>query len=91
MIIPVRCVTCGKLLANKWNKYQELVKANPKTDTQGETINVRSDNISKTVEGEAMDQLGLKIMNLSILALLALFSQMSCKRIRLIIQMNTKY
>ena len=60
MIIPVRCVTCGKVLANKWNKYQELVKANPKTDTQGDTINVRSDKIGKTVEGDAMDQLGLK-------------------------------
>ena len=26
MIIPIRCMTCGKVLADKWNKYLELVK-----------------------------------------------------------------
>jgi DNA-directed RNA polymerase subunit N (RpoN/RPB10) len=26
MIIPVRCFTCGKVLANKWMKYLEEVK-----------------------------------------------------------------
>ncbi len=25
MIIPVRCVTCNKMLADKWLKYQELI------------------------------------------------------------------
>jgi len=27
MIIPVRCFTCGKVIANKLNKYDELVAA----------------------------------------------------------------
>ena len=26
MIIPIRCMTCGKILADKWFKYLELVK-----------------------------------------------------------------
>jgi len=26
MIIPVRCLTCGKVIANKYEKYLELVK-----------------------------------------------------------------
>jgi DNA-directed RNA polymerase subunit N (RpoN/RPB10) len=30
MIIPVRCVTCGKVLADKWRKYRELVDASEK-------------------------------------------------------------
>ena len=25
MIIPIRCFTCGKVIANKWLKYQELI------------------------------------------------------------------
>lgn len=25
MIIPVRCFTCGKVIGNKWEKYQELI------------------------------------------------------------------
>lgn len=26
MIIPVRCVTCGKVIASKWKQYVEEVK-----------------------------------------------------------------
>ena len=26
MLIPVRCFTCNKVLANLWNRYQELLK-----------------------------------------------------------------
>ena len=29
MIIPVRCFTCGKLLADKMERYQELVRSHP--------------------------------------------------------------
>ena len=25
MLIPVRCFTCGKVIGNKWEKYQELI------------------------------------------------------------------
>ena len=25
MIIPIRCFTCGKPIANKWKKYQTLL------------------------------------------------------------------
>ena len=60
MIIPIRCMTCGKVLADKWNKYQELVKNNPNLSKQPETINIRADKVEKTVEGKVMDELGLK-------------------------------
>ena len=26
MIIPVRCFTCGKVVGNLWEKYQELIE-----------------------------------------------------------------
>ncbi|MHA1368899.1 MAG: DNA-directed RNA polymerase subunit N [Promethearchaeota archaeon] len=26
MIIPIRCFTCGKLIADKWEDFQELKK-----------------------------------------------------------------
>lgn len=60
MIIPIRCMTCGKVLANKWNKYQEMVNSSPDIKKQPETINIRADKIEKTIEGKVMDELGLK-------------------------------
>lgn len=32
MIIPIRCLTCGKVIGNKWDKFQQLIK----TVTPGE-------------------------------------------------------
>ena len=26
MIIPIKCLTCGKVVANKWNKFVEKLK-----------------------------------------------------------------
>lgn len=26
MIIPVRCFSCGKVVGNLWNKYQEMIR-----------------------------------------------------------------
>ena len=56
----MRCVSCGKVLGNKWNKYQELINDDPRLEKQPETINFNAENIKKTVEGEVMDFLGLK-------------------------------
>ena len=25
MLIPVRCISCGKLIANKWEEYQKKI------------------------------------------------------------------
>ena len=60
MIIPIRCMTCGKILADKWFKYLELVKE--KTgDTKGDNLlDINLTNIKKTPEGEALDDLNLK-------------------------------
>ena len=56
MIIPVRCFTCGKVIADKWNFYQKELKKN-KEDT---IINVNAKTVQQTPEGKALDKLGLK-------------------------------
>lgn len=52
MIIPVRCVTCGKVLADKWRWYQAKVGAGktPMHDEPGGGADARR---------VAMDNLGL--------------------------------
>jgi len=55
MIIPVRCFTCGHILADKWNFYQKELKK-IKEDT---IINVNAKTIQQTPEGKALDKLGL--------------------------------
>ena len=39
MIIPVRCFTCGKVLADKWNHYQKEIQ---KTNTEDSVLNVNA-------------------------------------------------
>jgi DNA-directed RNA polymerase subunit N (RpoN/RPB10) len=57
MIIPVRCWTCGKVLANKYETYKKLV-AEDKSTNDETIINVT--NVKKTAEGKALDKLGIK-------------------------------
>ena len=61
MIIPIKCFTCGKVLADKYRFYNEEVKRIKITkhlDTK--KINyLTNDIVDKTPEGEIMDQLGL--------------------------------
>jgi|TARA_B100000686_G_C16703385_1_gene924797 DNA-directed RNA polymerase I, II, and III subunit RPABC5 len=65
MIIPIRCFTCGKILADKWNHFQEecrkkkMSNTNSKEQLQIEVIDINANEITKTVEGEVLDQLGL--------------------------------
>ena len=61
MIIPVKCFTCGKVLANKYRFYQKEIKKK-KIDKSLEIDNVvylTEKNMDKTPEGEVMDLLGL--------------------------------
>ena len=68
MIIPVRCFTCNKVIGDKWDKYQELLKENEKpADTEGESSEtVKSETHTllhnlkgKTKEAVILDRLGL--------------------------------
>ena len=56
MIIPVRCMNCGKLLADKWLWYQEQLKAAGVTKR---TYFDGSGEVPQTSEAEVMARLGL--------------------------------
>jgi len=55
MIIPVRCYTCGKVLADKWNFYKNELKQHEDT-----IINVNAKTVQQTAEGKALNKVGLK-------------------------------
>ena len=66
MIIPVKCVTCGKVLANKYRYYLERVRQKQQEIMQTEdnailmrTVYLTKENTKKTAEGEVLDDLGL--------------------------------
>jgi len=64
MIIPVKCFTCGKVLADKYMFYQKTV-AEMKLKNKEELAEIKylnSNNIQKTAEGKVMDDLGLTRM-----------------------------
>ena len=61
MLIPVKCVTCGKVIANKYMIYLEEVKQR-KTSKNIDLDSIEyldTSKIKKTIEGEVMDKLGL--------------------------------
>ena len=66
MIIPVKCVTCGKVLANKYRYYVEEVVKRKLADKKLEHLEVdqvlylTKEYNEKTHEGIVMDELGLR-------------------------------
>jgi DNA-directed RNA polymerase I, II, and III subunit RPABC5 len=61
MIIPIKCFTCGKVLADKYQYYLKEVRKKKisKNMQVGEVIYLTTDYIDKTPEGEVLDSLGL--------------------------------
>ena len=64
MIIPVKCFTCGKVLADKYRYYlAEVRKIKLSRDLDvDKVIYLTAEYIDKTPEGEVMDSLGLTKM-----------------------------
>ena len=67
MIIPVKCFTCGLVLANKYRYYKAEVRKLRKMSSEGNDSEENLDrviyftkkNMKKTHEGEVLDKLGL--------------------------------
>ena len=61
MIIPVKCFTCGKVLADKYQFYKKEVKKRKlsKSIDFDNVIYLTKDFVDKTDEGEVMDILKL--------------------------------
>lgn len=56
MIIPVRCFTCGKVLADKWQAYEKKVKEQEASTKKEDEVHP---NFQRNFKGEILDQLGL--------------------------------
>tara|TARA_B100001142_G_C14228923_1_gene614606 strand:+ start:897 stop:1130 length:234 start_codon:yes stop_codon:yes gene_type:complete len=60
MLIPIKCVTCGKVLADKYRYYEKRVREK-KTSAGNDYNNVTyftSTTKDKTAEGLILDELG---------------------------------
>jgi DNA-directed RNA polymerase subunit N (RpoN/RPB10) len=64
MIIPIKCFTCGKVLADKYRFYcEEVRKMKVKKNIDADkVVYLTSENNAKAPEGEVMDLLGLNKM-----------------------------
>ena len=63
MIIPVRCIACGKVIGNKYLYYKKEVEKKRKEMKQPDEmsiLDVTSKTIQKTPEGIVLDELQLK-------------------------------
>ncbi len=61
MIIPIKCFTCGKVIADKYNYFLKRVreiKEKEGLDVK-KVIYLSEKNTAKTPEGIVMDELGL--------------------------------
>jgi DNA-directed RNA polymerase subunit N (RpoN/RPB10) len=68
MIIPIKCFTCGKVLADKYNYYvkrcKELEKEQEKQKKEGEQtetdkLDMNTQHYDKTVRQKVFEELGL--------------------------------
>jgi DNA-directed RNA polymerase I, II, and III subunit RPABC5 len=61
MIIPIKCFTCGKVIADKYNYY--VAKVREEKTKQGVSMDkvtyLTKDDVRKTPEGQILDELGL--------------------------------
>jgi len=61
MIIPVKCFTCGNVLADKYRYYQTEVRRIKTSNglSVEKVVYLTKTNVEKTAEGEVLDTLGL--------------------------------
>ena len=61
MIIPVKCFTCGMVLADKYRYYQNEVRRIKllQGNSPDKVVYLTKTNVEKTTEGEVLDNLGL--------------------------------
>lgn len=59
MIIPIRCMNCGNVLADKWLFYQEKVKE-LRDGSKLNVIYMDGKSVPDTPENQVLNALGLK-------------------------------
>jgi DNA-directed RNA polymerase I, II, and III subunit RPABC5 len=59
MIIPIRCMNCGNVLADKWVFYQQQIKIHRKNQDHSEIEYMDGTTVPNTVEFQILNALGL--------------------------------
>jgi DNA-directed RNA polymerase subunit N (RpoN/RPB10) len=59
MIIPIRCMNCGNVLADKWMFYQQKVKE-LRGSKKAEPVYMDGKSVPDTPEVKVLEMLGLK-------------------------------
>ena len=59
MIIPIRCMNCGKLIADKWRSYQKILKTKKGDERAERREYFDGTTIPVTVEKEVLDSMGI--------------------------------
>jgi len=61
MIIPIKCFTCGNVLADKYRFYQDQVRRRKMRENirLDKVIYLTKKNVEKTTEGIVLDEIGL--------------------------------
>jgi len=62
MIIPIKCFTCGMVIADKYAYYCKMVKKAKLENDNEETLYFTKLNNKKTEEGQVLDKIGLTKM-----------------------------
>jgi DNA-directed RNA polymerase I, II, and III subunit RPABC5 len=69
MIIPIKCFTCGTVIANRYQIYcnevrlRKMQSSKYKNDMDRNRVEYfTQENINKTIEGDVLDELGLTKM-----------------------------
>ncbi len=61
MIVPIRCFTCGNMLADKWRYYQRKVNEyRQREGGQNSILYLDTTTLPVTAEGQVLNELGLK-------------------------------
>jgi DNA-directed RNA polymerase I, II, and III subunit RPABC5 len=59
MIIPIKCYTCGKLIADKYKQYQDFLEEKNNDESLKTKTNQIDVKQQKSYEAEILDKLGL--------------------------------
>lgn len=59
MIIPVRCFTCGHVLADKWNYYVKRCKELENEQKEQDKNELNPEHFDKTIRQKVFEELGL--------------------------------
>jgi DNA-directed RNA polymerase subunit N (RpoN/RPB10) len=57
MIIPIKCFTCGKVIADKYRYYLEEVRKLKNNDNNDPVVYLTKTNTNKSPDGIVLDQL----------------------------------